>query len=624
MTVVRANGGAEPPPRIGRRSRDASFRVFVVLTSFVYPSIFRGCNQTLDRNQLNMFKNSRTSAVFLSFLLLALVQSSIFIVAPQQPQRERRVAQPANAKPTATPTPVPTVSPAATPTVTTVVPPSSPSPTPDAIRIRAASTTQTLAELQSRISQVLQKPELAPAMIGIKVTSLDTGRVLFEENANKLLRPASNMKLYTVAAALDRLSPDFRFVTSVYALAKPDAAGVVHGDVTIYGRGDPSIAARFNSGNYFKGIDDFAARIVAAGVKRVEGDLVGDETYFIGPQYGAGWEWEDLQWWYGAEVSSLTVNDNALDLSIKPGTQVGAPAVVTTGPPDPLLSIVSKVVTAPSGSRRDIAVYRGLGADELEITGSIALDDRGYTGGIGISRPALLFAYLLRASLAQRGVTFTGKTRTLDPLMTAPAKVETVAPGLIELTILQSPPLSLIAAQTMKPSQNLYTELILRTLGKVSVVPTTAANLNRTSEAAGIAVVKMFLSEAGVIPSTLVLSDGSGLSRNDMITAESTIQLLTYMHRHRYAAVFRDALPIAGVDGTLRNRFKGTPAENNLRAKTGTLSAASSLSGYVRDSAGEQLAFSIMVNNYPEGADVRASCIDPIAVLLASFAGKTE
>lgn len=572
-----------------------------------------------------MLKNYRVSAAFLTFLLLfSLLQTALPIGAQQQPQRERRVAQPANAKPTATPTPLPTVSPAATPTVTTIVPSSSPSPTPDGTRTAAASTTQTLAELQSRISQVLQKPELAPAMIGIKVISLDTGRVLFEENANKLLRPASNMKLYTVAAALDRLSPDFRFVTSVYALARPDAAGVVHGDVTIYGRGDPSIAARFNSGNYFKGIDDLAARIVAAGVKRVDGDLVGDETYFIGPQYGAGWEWEDLQWWYGAEVSSLTVNDNALDLAIKPGAQVGAPAVVTTGPPNPLLSIVSKVVTAPSGSRRDITVYRGLGADELEITGSIALDDKGYSGGIGISRPALLFAYLLRASLAQRGVTFTGKTRTREPLMTAPAKVDTVAPGLIELTTLQSPPLSLIAAQTMKPSQNLYTELILRTLGKVSVVPTTAANLNRTSEASGLAVVKMFLSEAGVSPSTLVLSDGSGLSRNDMITAESTIQLLTYMHRHRYAAVFRDALPIAGVDGTLRNRFKGTIAENNLRAKTGTLSSASSLSGYVRDSAGEQLAFSIMVNNYPEGADVRASCIEPIAVLLASFAGKTE
>jgi D-alanyl-D-alanine carboxypeptidase/D-alanyl-D-alanine-endopeptidase (penicillin-binding protein 4) len=170
----------------------------------------------------------------------------------------------------------------------------------------------------------------------------------------------------------------------------------------------------------------------------------------------------------------------------------------------------------------------------------------------------------------------------------------------------------------------LYTELILRTLGKVAAASASTVDASRTSEGNGIEVVKTFLREAGVTPATLVLTDGSGLSRNDMITAEATVQLLTYMNRHRNAAAFRDALPVAGVDGTLRNRFKGTPAENNLRAKTGTLSSATSLSGYVRDAAGEQLAFSIIVNNYPEGTDVRAVCIDPIALLLASFAGKPQ
>ncbi|HEY6229875.1 MAG TPA: D-alanyl-D-alanine carboxypeptidase/D-alanyl-D-alanine-endopeptidase [Pyrinomonadaceae bacterium] len=552
-------------------------------------------------------------------LLFALIAAALPLAAQQQPQRERRVAQPVNAQPTPTPRPSPAESPVSVETPEDV--PQS-SPTPEALRTTA--TTRTLAELQARIDQVLKKTELEPAMVGIKVISLDSGRVVFESNANKLLRPASNMKLYTIAAALDRLSPDYRFVTSVYATARPDAAGVVHGDLTIYGRGDPSFAARFNAGNYFKGIDDLAARIVAAGVKRVEGDLIGDETYFVGPQYGAGWEWEDLQWWYGAEVSALTVNDNALDLSIKPGSQLGAPAVVTTGPPDALLTIVNKVLTGARNTRRDITIYRALGADELEIRGSIPLDDRGYSGGIGISRPALLFCYLLRASLAQRGVTFSGKTRTVGPVLLASAKPEVDSTGLIEITNLQSPPLSLIAANTLKPSQNLYTELVLRTLGKVSAPPATAANPNRTSEQAGLEAVKLFLREAGITPSTLVLTDGSGLSRNDMITAAATVQLLTYMHRHRYAAAFRDALPIAGIDGTLRNRFKGTPAENNLRAKTGTLSSATSLSGYVRDAAGEQLAFSIMVNNFPEGADVRASCIDPIALLLTAFAGKTE
>lgn len=558
-------------------------------------------------------KHAVTSLIFL--LLFSLVQSIAPITsAQQQPSRERRAAPGLVASPT--PSPAPSPRPIASP-VASPVPSPQASPAP-----RIAATTRTLAELQARISEILQKPELAQAMVGIKVASLDTGRVLFESNANKLLRPASNMKLYTVAAALDRLSPDYRFVTSVYARARPDSSGTVRGDLTIYGRGDPSIAARFNSGNYFKGIDDLAARIAAAGVKRVEGDLVGDETYFTGPQYGSGWNWDDLTWWYGAEVSALTVNDNALDLSIKPGMQVGAPAVVTTGPPDPLLTIINKVTTAPKGTKRDLMAYRALASDEVELGGSIALDDRGYSGGIGISRPALLFAYLLRASLAQQGVIVKGKTRTIPQPISA-ASAGSAVSGLVEVANLQSPPFSMIAAQTLKPSQNLYTELILRTLGKVAAPAPSSVSIDRTSETAGIEVVRTFLSEAGVNGSPLSLNDGSGLSRNDMVTAEATLQLLTYMRRHRYAGAFRDALPIAGVDGTLRNRMKGTVAENNLRAKTGTLSAASSLSGFVTTAAGEDLVFSIMVNNFPEGTNPPSVCIDPIAILLASFAGKS-
>src|SRR5882672_7535183 len=188
-----------------------------------------------------------TLSYFLSLtLMVSLFQAStpMVLVAQQQPHRERRVAS-QGVKGTATPTPLPTASPSpVVSTVETLQP--SPTPTPDVVPTRGAFTTRTLGELQARISAVLRKTELAPAMVGIKVASLESGKVLFEENANKLLRPASNMKLYTVAAALDRLSPDFRFVTSVYARAKPNADGVVDGDLTIYGRGDPSFAARFN------------------------------------------------------------------------------------------------------------------------------------------------------------------------------------------------------------------------------------------------------------------------------------------------------------------------------------------------------------------------------------------
>jgi D-alanyl-D-alanine carboxypeptidase/D-alanyl-D-alanine-endopeptidase (penicillin-binding protein 4) len=188
---------------------------------------------------------------------------------------------------------------------------------------------------------------------------------------------------------------------------------------------------------------------------------------------------------------------------------------------------------------------------------------------------------------------------------------------------MQSPPLSAVAAQTLKPSQNLYTELILRTLG--NVVPATPGSIDRprTSEDAGLAIVKTFLKEAGVITNGLSLTDGSGLSRDDLVTAEASVQLLIYMSRHRHAGVFLDALPIAGVDGTLRNRMKGTVAENNVRAKTGSLRSAASLSGYLTTAAGERLVFSIMVNNYPSDIDPRSVCIDPITVLLASFAARS-
>ena len=148
--------------------------------------------------------------------------------------------------------------------------------------------------------------------------------------------------------------------------------------------------------------------------------------------------------------------------------------------------------------------------------------------------------------------------------------------------------------------------------------------MGKTTEDFGLETVQAFLKEAGIRSEALVLSDGSGLSRNDMITAEASVQLLTYMSRHRYADAFRNALPIAGVDGTLRNRLKNTPAENNLRAKTGSLSSAASLAGYVTTAAGEKLAFSIMVNNYPDGVEPRIVCIDPIAVLLASFTGRSN
>jgi D-alanyl-D-alanine carboxypeptidase/D-alanyl-D-alanine-endopeptidase (penicillin-binding protein 4) len=486
-----------------------------------------------------------------------------------------------------------------------------------------------LAELKSRIEEIVRQPALEPGFFAVKIVSLDTGLIIFEQDANKFVRPASNMKLYTVAAAFDRLTPDYHFMTSVYAKEKVDD-GKIKGDLIIYGRGDPSFAARFNNGDYFKGINDLADRIVAAGVKRVKGDLVGDESYFNGAPLGSGWEWEDLQWSYGAQVSALTVNDNAIDLTVKPGEKVGAPVVITTGPPSStFMTIANRATTSARGSKSDLNIYRGLGANTLELTGSVPLGDVGFIGGVAIPDPALAFVAMLRDALAKRGVKIDGRTRTVDarsgasivtnPLLVTVQPTNTPPRPLpFEIASMQSPPFNLIAAHTLKPSQNLYTELILRTLGTPRISAT------QTNEEAGLIIVRNFLRQAGVPESELALSDGSGLSRNDMITANATVQLLTFMSQHRYAAQFREALPIAGVDGTLRTRMRGTPAEGNLRAKTGSLSSVASLSGYVTTATGERLVFSMMLNNYPDASLVRRDSIDAIAILLASFAGKTQ
>ncbi len=590
---------------------------------------------------LMLLKKSLTLRFTSTLLLLAFVANSFAVGAhAQEAQRDRRVG--------ALP---------ATPTAPALVPTPTPTPQPRAMtpatQSMIAAASRSLEAFRGGIAEVLREPELAPALVGVKVVSLDTGRVLFEENAGKLLVPASNMKLYTVAAALDRLGADFRFSTSVYAQEPPDKKGKLRGDLVVYGRGDPTFATRFNGGDYFKAFDELAARVVAAGVRQVEGGIVGDESYFTGAPRSPGWEWDDLQWYYGADISALTVNDNALDLSVKPGARAGDAAAVTTGPTSPVIRVVvprdkeevadaphfltfiNRVTTAPRGAKRDISVHRPLGQNFVEVSGQIALDDPGYTGSVSAARPALLFTSMLRAALEKQGVTIKGRTSIvaapMRPKQPEPASVTgqpvmeaavqpSKNPYPVEIAKRESPPFSEIAAHTLKPSQNLYTELILRTLGK-QFPP---ADPKLTTAEAGLSVVRAFLNEAGVNTAHLSFVDGSGLARQNLITAESTVQLLTYMNRHRHAQAWRDAQPIAGVDGTLRGRMRNTVAAGNLRAKTGTLNNVSGLSGYVTSAAGERLAFSIIVNHYPDDNSPRQNYMDIIAVLLASLAAKSD
>ena len=335
--------------------------------------------------------------------------------------------------------------------------------------------------------------------------------------------------------------------------------------------------------------------MAASGVRRIEGDLVGDESYFKGPPLGSGWEWDDLQWYYGAEVSALTINDNSLDLMVKPAERAGLPCRVSTGPPTSFVTIMNRTQTVAKGGEARVVVYRPVGENIIYVSGRLPVGDKGYNGAVAVHNPAGLFVAMFKDALARRGIAVTGRARTID------WKYREVTPidftKLVELGSIQSLPVKDIVRETMKPSQNLYAQLLLLQVGAnppAGVLPPP----DQTTEKAGIEGMNRFLQTVGINPGEVVLEEGSGLSRKDLITPAATTELLRFMSRHRHGESFRDSLPIAGVDGTLRNRMKNTMASGNVRAKTGSLSYVNTLSGYVNTPSGERLAFSILLNNY--------------------------
>jgi D-alanyl-D-alanine carboxypeptidase/D-alanyl-D-alanine-endopeptidase (penicillin-binding protein 4) len=498
-----------------------------------------------------------------------------------------------------------------------------------------------------RIAAHISQPRFAPAAWGVKIVSLDSGKTIFEHNAEKYFSPASNAKLYSTALALDRLGGDYRIRTTLYGTARPDPSGIVKGDLIVYGRGDPTMAARLNDGDYFKALEPLAEKLLAAGVRLIEGDLIGDESFFQGPPLGSGWEWDDLQWYYGAEVSALSINDNSVDLFVRPADRAGIPCTVRTGPQTNHITIMNRTQTVAKGTEGRISVYRPIGENIVYISGRLPVGDRGYTGYVAIHNPAGLFVNLLKEVLGQRGIVVKGSARTAD------WKYREVSPlnfaKLFEIASVESLTVKDIVRETLKPSQNLWAQLLLLQVGAIagrgntesasvgegekgsSTAPRAGPPQNPRSEFAtteeiGIEAMNVFLAQAGVKKGEVLLEEGSGLSRKDIITPGATVELLRFMSRHRWAQAYRDALPIAGVDGTLEKRMKSTPAENNVRAKTGSLQYVHALSGYVTTAAGERLAFSIMINNANNRERISSprEDIDTIPIMLAGFKGRTE
>ena len=463
-----------------------------------------------------------------------------------------------------------------------------------AMGMQAANLTEAVPKL------IDSTPAARTADWGIQIVDLATGKTLYELHPDHFFVPASNTKLFTTALALSRLGPEFTFLTRVVSAAPPDGQGRIAGDLRLIGQGDPNLSGRSipyqrgaQAGNPLAAIEDLAAQIVARGVKRIEGDIVGDDTWYVWEPYAVGWAVDDPQSDDGPAVSALAVNDNTITLSVRPGAAVGDAAALLLSPPIEFYRIANRVRTVPAGGPRAVHFSRIPGSRDAQLWGTVPLRGNGVDLLLGIDDPALYAAEALRQALSQRGVAITGSSVAQhawpddQPDLTQAAAAPAMAAE-TELASRVSAPLLEGLRITDKVSQNLHAEMALRAVAR--------ARRNLGTFEAGQEELKAFLGEVGVDPGAYNILDGSGLTRLNLVTPAAVVKLLRFMYDSPERDHWISLLPVGGQDGTLASRF--ADAGGRVHAKTGSLSHVSALSGYVQRADGSWVAFSILVNNY--------------------------
>ena len=469
-------------------------------------------------------------------------------------------------------------------------------------RVPVATAVDFTAQLRSGLDRLFQDQNFASAQWGVEILSLDRGDVLYERNPARVYMPASNNKVLTSCAALVRLGPDFRYETRVLTDGHV-AEGALLGNLIIVGSGDPSNAPRFLSGDPFRIFKEWAAKLKESGVKTIQGDIIGDDAAFQEDLLGLGWEWDDVGYGSAAPVNSLQFNENLATVEIGPAPTEGQPATITVRPLDGYFSVMSQVVTGAAGTESQIRMDRGQTDDVITLTGSIPLGGRPANRTVSVRLPTKYYLEALKRSLLDSGIDVSRcNTKAVRGFATANPTV---------LWTHASPPLSEIIKPLLKVSQNLYAETLARTLGFVFHKEGSFAN--------GRQVVEEALGNMAVEKGSFVYADGSGLSRRNLVSADALVRIFKYMYRHKLFPQFYEALPIAGVDGTIASRMKGTRAENNVHAKTGSISNVRALSGYVRTADGEMLVFSFLANNFLVSSRAAEFVMDSALELISNF-----
>lgn len=488
--------------------------------------------------------------------------------------------------------------------------PSAPSP---------ATPAATPTELASRIDALIDAPRFGGADWGIEIVSLDSGHTLYAHQPDRLLEPASTAKLFTAALVLEKLGADGH--TSTRLLARgPVVRGRLHGPLVLYGMGDPTLG----TGDSTDWADRLATTLVERGIRRIDGDLIADDTYFQGPPIGAGWEVGDLLGAFAVPAAALSVQENAAWLTITPGTAAGDAAEVVLDPPFAIPDMSSRVLTTAAGSPPDINLYRAPGSDTLYAFGSVPTGAATMRYHLAMTDPARVAGELLRNALARHGITLHGRVQVLH----WPEEDGAYLAGAVELGRVESPTYGAILERGLKRSQNLYLQNLLQLAGvkarAQAIADGTSPDGFLGSSAWGLRALDALLKDIGIAPTQARLTEGSGLSRQNLVTASSLVRLLQYMATRPYAATLRNDLPVAGVDGSLIARMRGTPAEGEVHAKTGSMTGVSALAGYVTSAGGERLAFAVIINHDvpPDGATSPSRTLDAIAELLATYRGR--
>ncbi|MEQ9368346.1 D-alanyl-D-alanine carboxypeptidase/D-alanyl-D-alanine endopeptidase [Coleofasciculus sp. F4-SAH-05] len=445
------------------------------------------------------------------------------------------------------------------------------------------------ADLKASIDAIATRPEFNYARWGILIQPLFSDTPLYSRERDRYFIPASNLKLFTTAAALSQLGANFRIRTSVYGTPS-------NGTITqlrVIGRGDPSL----NTDQ----LKDLAQQLRRQGIRRVD-QLIVEDRYFSEPTVNPTWEWSDIQFYYGTAVNSLILNENAVLLTLTP-QNVGQPLNVTWADPiaEKQWQIENETVTAEAESPESINISGVLGKPSLRIRGQLATDAGLWLTAVAIPDPADYFLQHFRRALADAGI------QVEQALVTTNSNSQEE----IELAAVDSPPLSELITQTNQQSNNLYAEALLRSLG------VTEKEAGESTATAGLQQVKASLTELGVEPKAYILADGSGLSRHNLVSPTAIVQTLQAIARTPMAQSYRNSLAVAGIEGTLRQRFQNSPAQGRVYAKTGTMTGVSALSGYVEVPDYQPLVFSIMVNQSNQSVSTIREAIDEIVVLLS-------